>query len=145
MPSGGIRSRFTAPLAVFALVLALRAASLASLLATPLASWHLWTETDEHAYVEWSARLAAGNWADVPAYRAYFNWQRDYGPPETWERWYQKNAYYAGPLYPYGLAVLRDRSSARRSCRRGCCSCSSRVSPLLLLLPQFREFRRRFS
>ncbi len=96
-----------APVAVFALVLALRAASLASLLATPLASWHLWMETDEHAYVEWSARLAAGNWADVPAFRAYFNWQKDYGPPETWEGWYQKNAYYAGPLYPYGLAVLR--------------------------------------
>ena len=92
---------------MFALVFALRGAALASLLATPLASWHLWTETDEHAYVEWSARLAAGNWADVPTYRAYFNWQREYGPPETWERWYQKNAYYAGPLYPYGLAVLR--------------------------------------
>ena len=95
------------PLAVFALVFALRGAALASLFATPLASWHLWMETDEHGYVEWSARLAAGNWADVPAYRAYFNWQREYGPPEAWERWYQKNAYYAGPLYPYGLAVLR--------------------------------------
>jgi hypothetical protein len=105
--SRAIRSSVTAPLAVFALVLGLRAASLVSLVATPLASWHLWMETDEHAYVEWSARLAAGNWADVPAYRAYFNWQREFGPPETWERWYQKNAYYAGPLYPYGLAVLR--------------------------------------
>ncbi|MEO8055763.1 MAG: hypothetical protein ABI768_11440 [Acidobacteriota bacterium] len=107
MPSSPTRARFAAPLAVFALVFALRGAALASLLATPLASWHLWTETDEHAYVEWSARLSAGNWADVPAYRAYFNWQREYGPPEAWERWYQKNAYYAGPLYPYGLAVLR--------------------------------------
>ena len=92
---------------MFALVLAVRGASLASLLATPLASWHLWMETDEHAYVEWSARLAAGNWADVPAYRAYFNWQREYGPPEAWERWYQKNAYYAGPHYLYGLPVVR--------------------------------------
>jgi hypothetical protein len=105
--SRAIRSRVTAPVAVFALVLALRAASLASLVATPLASWHLWMETDEHAYVEWSARLAAGNWVDVPAYRAYFQWQKGYGPPETWERWYQKNAYYAGPLYPYGLALVR--------------------------------------
>jgi hypothetical protein len=105
--SRALRARITAPAAVFALVLALRAASLASLAATPLASWHLWMETDEHAYVEWSARLAAGNWADVPAYRAYFNWQRTYGPPETWERWYQKNAYYAGPLYPYFLALVR--------------------------------------
>jgi hypothetical protein len=100
-------ARRAAPLAVFALVFALRAAALAALLATPLAAWHLWTETDEHAYVEWSERLAGGNWADVPAYRAYFNWQKDYGPPETWEQWYQPNAYYAGPLYPYGLAVLR--------------------------------------
>ena len=107
MLSRAIGSRVTAPVAVFALVLALRAASLASLVATPLASWHLWMETDEHAYVEWSVRLAAGNWADVPAYRAYFNWQKGYGPPETWERWYQKNAYYAGPLYPYGLALVR--------------------------------------
>jgi hypothetical protein len=96
-----------AALAAFALVLVLRAAALASLLATPLASWHLWTETDEHAYVDWSSRLAAGNWMDVPAYRAFFNWQKAYGPEETWERWYQKNAYYAGPLYPYALAVVR--------------------------------------
>jgi hypothetical protein len=107
VPSPPLRARLAAPLATFVLVLALRAAALASLHATPLASWHLWMETDEHAYVEWSARLAAGNWADVPAYRAYFNWQKGYGPPEAWERWYQKNAYYAGPLYPYGLAILR--------------------------------------
>jgi hypothetical protein len=107
VPSVRIPRRLAAPLAVFALVFAVRAAALASLLATPLASWHLWTETDEHAYVEWSARLAAGNWADVPAYRAYFRWQTGYGPPEAWEAWYQKNAYYSGPLYPYGLAVLR--------------------------------------
>ncbi len=106
MPSLFRRGRGLAAL-VFLVVLALRGASLVSLSRTPLASWHLWMETDEHAYVEWSARLAAGNWADVPAYRAYFNWQRTFGPPETWERWYQKNAYYAGPLYPYGLAVLR--------------------------------------
>lgn len=92
---------------VFLAVFLVRGASLVSLSGTPLAAWHLWTETDEHAYVEWSARLAEGNWVDVPAYRAYFNWQREYGPPEEWESWYQKNAYYAGPLYPYGLAVLR--------------------------------------
>ncbi len=91
----------------FALVLAVRGAALASLYATPLASWHLWTETDEHAYVEWSARLAAGNWRDVPAYRAYFNWQKEYGPPADWERWYQKDAYYSGPGYPYALALVR--------------------------------------
>jgi len=74
---------------------------------SPLSLWHLWMETDEHANVEWSARLAAGNWVDVPAYRAYFSWQESYGPPEAWERWYQRNAYFSGPLYPYGLAILR--------------------------------------
>ena len=107
VPSVRIPPRLAAPLAVFAFVFALRAAALASLLASPLEAWHLWTETDEHAYVEWSARLAAGNWADIPAYRAYFRWQAGFGPPELWESWYQKNAYYSGPLYPYGLAILR--------------------------------------
>ncbi len=89
------------------LVLAVRGVSWGMLESSPLSLWHLWTETDEHANVEWSARLAAGNWADIPAYRAYFYWQVDFGPPEAWERWYQKNAYYSGPLYPYGLALLR--------------------------------------
>jgi len=97
----------SAPAIVFALVFVVRGISWGMLESSPLSLWHLWTETDEHANVEWSARLAAGNWADVPAYRAYFSWQTGYGPPETWERWYQKNAYYSGPLYPYGLAVLR--------------------------------------
>jgi hypothetical protein len=106
VPSLFRRGRALAGL-VFLSVFLVRTASLASLASTSLSSWHLWTETDEHAFVEWSARLARGNWADVPAYRAYFNWQREYGPPEEWENWYQKNAYYAGPLYPYGLAVLR--------------------------------------
>ncbi len=96
-----------APAIVFALVFAVRGISWWMLEASPLSSWHLWKETDEHANVEWSARLAGGNWADLPAYRAYFSWQVGYGPPEAWERWYQKNAFYSGPLYPYGLAVLR--------------------------------------
>jgi hypothetical protein len=97
----------SAPAIVFLLVLAVRGISWGMLESSPLSLWYLWMETDEHANVEWSARLAAGNWADIPAYRAYFFWQEGYGPPEAWERWYQKNAYYSGPLYPYGLAVLR--------------------------------------
>jgi hypothetical protein len=109
VPRASAPSRFLrSPAAiVFVAVLAIRALALGSLEATPLSLWHLWTETDEHANVEWSARLAAGNWMDVPPYRAYFSWQAAYGPPEVWERWYQKNAYYAGPLYAYGLAALR--------------------------------------
>ncbi len=78
-----------------------------SLSRTPLSLWHLWTQTDEWGYVDWSAHLAAGNWRDVPAWRSYFAWQEAYGSPEDWEGWYQKNAYFSGPLYPYGLAVLR--------------------------------------
>jgi hypothetical protein len=84
-----------------------RGAYLVSLSRTPLSLWHLWTQTDEWGYVDWSAHLAAGNWRDVPAWRSYFGWQRAYGSPEDWENWYQKNAYFSGPLYPYGLAVFR--------------------------------------
>ncbi len=85
----------------------MRGAYLVSLSRTPLSLWHLWTETDEWGYVDWSAHLAAGNWRDVPAWRSYFAWQEAYGSPEDWENWYQKNAYFSGPLYPYGLALLR--------------------------------------
>jgi hypothetical protein len=92
---------------VFLAVLVVRGAYLVSLSRTPLSLWHLWTQTDEWGYVDWSAHLAAGNWRDVPAWRSYFGWQRAYGSPEDWENWYQKNAYFSGPLYPYGLAVLR--------------------------------------
>ncbi|MEO8584644.1 MAG: hypothetical protein ABI584_00640 [Acidobacteriota bacterium] len=92
---------------VFFAVLAVRGAYLISLSRTPLSLWHLWAETDEWGYVDWSAHLAAGNWRDVPPWRSYFSWQTGYGSPEVWEGWYQKNAYFSGPLYPYGLAVLR--------------------------------------
>ncbi len=92
---------------VFLAVLLLRGAYLVSLSRTPLSLWHLWTETDEWGYVDWSAHLAAGNWRDVPAWRSYFSWQAGYGSPEVWETWYQKDAYFSGPLYPYGLAALR--------------------------------------
>ncbi|MFI5198347.1 MAG: hypothetical protein ACHQJD_06995 [Thermoanaerobaculia bacterium] len=92
---------------VFLAVLLVRGAYLVHLSKTPLSLWHLWTQTDEWGYADWSAHLAAGNWRDVPAWRSYFGWQEAYGSPEDWEEWYQKNAYFSGPLYPYGLAVLR--------------------------------------
>ncbi|HSB35627.1 MAG TPA: hypothetical protein VLH41_02050 [Thermoanaerobaculia bacterium] len=95
------------PALVFVAVLAVRALAWASLEASPLSDWHLWTETDEWGYVDWSARIASGNWLDVPAWRSYFSWQEPFGPPGSWERWYQKNAYFAGPLYPYALALIR--------------------------------------
>lgn len=95
------------PTLVFVVVLAVRAVYWAELERSPLSDWHLWMETDEWGYVDWSARLATGNWLDVPAWRSYFSWQEPYGPPESWERWYQKNAYFAGPLYPYALALVR--------------------------------------
>lgn len=101
------RARCLVPLLVFVLVLAVRSVYWAALEASPLSNWHLWMETDEWGYADWSARLAAGNWLDVPAWRSYFSWQEPYGPPEAWENWYQKNAYFAGPLYPYGLALIR--------------------------------------
>lgn len=100
------RGRVVAAVVFFA-VLAVRGAYLVSLSRTPLSLWHLWAETDEWGYVDWSAHLAGGNWRDVPAWRSYFSWQTGYGSPEVWEGWYQKNAYFSGPLYPYALAALR--------------------------------------
>lgn len=95
------------PALVFVAVLAVRSLAFAALEASPLSEWHLWKETDEWGYVDWSAHLASGNWLDVPAWRSYFSWQEPYGPPAAWERLYQKNAYFAGPLYPYTLALIR--------------------------------------
>ncbi len=95
------------PALVFVAVLAVRAAYWAELEGSPLSLWHLWTQTDEWGYVDWSAHLAKGNWLDVPAWRSYFGWQAEYAPPEVWEGWYAHNAYFAGPLYPYGLALIR--------------------------------------
>ena len=107
LPLESLVRRFFAPGAVFLVVFAVRVSYWAALEATPLAEWHLWQETDEWGYVDWSAHLAAGNWMDRPAWRSYFSWQVPYGTPAEWERWYQKDAYFAGPLYPYSLAVLR--------------------------------------
>ncbi|MFI5181745.1 MAG: hypothetical protein ACHQPI_10165 [Thermoanaerobaculia bacterium] len=101
------RTRRLVPALVFVLVLAVRSFYLAAVEASPLAEWHLWMETDEWGYVDWSAHLAKGNWLDVPAWRSYFSWQEPYGSPGAWERLYQKNAYFAGPLYPYTLALVR--------------------------------------
>jgi hypothetical protein len=101
------RARRLVPALVFVLVLAVRAVYWAALEASPLSGWHFWMETDEWGYVDWSARLAAGNWLDVPAWRPYFSWQEPYGSREAWEKWYRKNAYYSGPLYPYTLALIR--------------------------------------
>lgn len=101
------RLRRLVPAFVFVAVLAVRSLYFAALEASPLSEWHLWMETDEWGYVDWSAHLASGNWLDVPAWRSYFSWQEPYGPPAAWERLYQKNAYFAGPLYPYTLALIR--------------------------------------
>ena len=101
------RWRRLVPVLVFVAVAAVRTVYWAALEASPLSDWNLWMETDEWGYVDWSAHLASGHWLDVPAWRSYFLWQTPYGPPETWDRWYQKNAYFAGPLYPYALALIR--------------------------------------
>jgi len=95
------------PLLVFLAVLAVRSVYWAALEATPLSEWHLWRETDEWGFLDWSSRLAAGNWMDRPAWRAYFSWQVPGGPAPAWEARYQPNAYFTGPLYAYGLALLR--------------------------------------
>jgi len=101
------RRSWLVPLAVFGIVLAVRSIQWAALESTALAEWPLWKQTDEHAFLEWSSRLASGNWLDIPPYRAYPTFQVVYGGPEFWERFFAKGAYYSGPLYAYALAALR--------------------------------------
>lgn len=98
--------RLLLPLGVFLLVFAVRVTYWAALEASPLSEWHLWLESDENAFVSWSASLASGNWLDLPPYRAYYSWQVPSGTPEEWERRYVPNAYFQGPLYAYALAGL---------------------------------------
>lgn len=90
-----------------AAVLALRLFALASFEASPLSGWPAWRETDEHAFLDWSERLASGGWADAPAYRPYFSWQGAGGSAAAWERRLPANAFYSGPLYAYALALVR--------------------------------------
>ncbi len=113
-PDTGVSSRsatpFRRPLLLAALlagvvVLGARSAAWAEREASPLGDWHHWMETDEHAAIAASARIAAGNWLDVPAYRPWFSWQAQYGTPEEWDAVVPRNVAYQGPGYPYLLAA----------------------------------------
>lgn len=73
--------------------------------ASPLSSWHLWTETDEWAAVSAAERIASGNYLDVPAYRPYFSWQVKFGTAAEWDTVMPANVYYQGPVYPYLLSL----------------------------------------
>ena len=89
-------------------VVAVSSVRLASYLereASPLSSWHLWTETDEWAAVAAARRISSGNLLDVPAYRPYFYWQVKFGTEAEWDAVMPRNAYYQGPVYPYLLAL----------------------------------------
>lgn len=88
-----------------AVVLGARSAAWAEREASPLSDWHFWMETDEHAAVETAARIAAGNWLDVPAHRPWFSWQARYGTPAEWDAVVPRNVAYQGPAYPYLLVA----------------------------------------
>lgn len=88
-----------------ALVLSVRLAAYREREASPLASWHLWTETDEWAAVAAAKRIASGNVLDVPAYRPYFSWQKRFGTAAEWDAAMPANVFYQGPVYPYLVAL----------------------------------------
>lgn len=87
------------------MVLGARAVWWAALESSPLSRWYLW-RTDENANLVWAAQLVRGSWWDDPPFRSYFQWQRKFGSPEEWERWYPRKAFFQMPLYAYGLAAL---------------------------------------
>lgn len=94
-----------ATLVTFVAVSSVRLASYLEREASPLSSWHLWTETDEWAAVSAAKRISSGNILDVPAYRPYFSWQVEFGTEAEWDAVMPRNAYYQGPVYPYLLAL----------------------------------------
>lgn len=92
---------------VFGAVFGLRLVLWAAMAATPLADWWAWRETDDHTFLAWSARLAAGNALDDPAFRTYYAWQVPSGSREEWMGRFVANGYFQTPLWPYLLAGLR--------------------------------------
>lgn len=94
-----------ATLVTFVAVSSVRLAAYLEREASPLSSWHLWTETDEWAAVSAAKRISSGNILDVPAYRPYFSWQVKFGTEAEWDAVMPGNAYYQGPVYPYLLAL----------------------------------------
>jgi len=105
-PGGQVRRPLLlAALLAGVVVLGGRSAAWAEREASPLADWHLWMETDEHAAIAASARIVAGNCLDVPAYRPWFSWQARFGTPEEWDAVVPRNVAYQGPGYPYLLAA----------------------------------------
>ncbi len=94
-----------ATLVAFVAVSSVRLASFFEREASPLSSWHLWTETDEWAAVAAARRISSGNLLDVPAYRPFFSWQVKFGTEAEWDAVMPRNAYYQGPVYPYLLSM----------------------------------------
>ena len=128
-PGARIPSRFGTPvrrplllsaLLAGVVVLGARSVAWAEREASPLGDWHHWMETDEHAAIAASARIVAGNWLDVPAYRPWFSWQEQYGTPEEWDAVVPRNVAYQGPGYPYLLAVAEATGLGQIAVARFC-------------------------
>ena len=102
-------SRRTALILVVAstvvLVAGVRLCAYRERVASPLSSWHRWSETDEWAAVAAAKRIAAGNVLDRPAFRLYFAWQQRFGSEAEWNAVLPSNVAYQGPAYPYLLAL----------------------------------------
>jgi hypothetical protein len=86
---------------------AVRLVYLVSLERSLFSRWSEWTGTDEHGTIVWAARIAGGNWLDVPPFRHFAAWQQSFGTPEEWDSWYPKGACYQGVVYPWFVALFR--------------------------------------
>jgi 4-amino-4-deoxy-L-arabinose transferase-like glycosyltransferase len=94
---------------VLVLGLGLRALHLANHRAGPLGRVEeVFEASDMHAFTEWSAALAAGDWLDRGGYHAYPEWMHAIAPLEEFEAWWGGRAvFHQAPLYAYLLALSR--------------------------------------
>ena len=67
-----------------------------------------YTQSDMHAFWEWSEQILHGNLLGKNPYHPYFDWMKKIAPLEQWYSWWGgKEIFQQSPLYPYLLATMR--------------------------------------
>lgn len=114
-------------LLIFALAAVVRLVHLAQLVDSPALAWHLWPQTDMHAFWVWSGNIAGGDFLSRLPQRPLTGWHLDVArlylqlvpdaaltslpaqeaATQLWHTWQGGARFYQEPVYPYLLALLR--------------------------------------